>query len=244
MSGPLLVTVCPVGNHYGQDARGQRAGGPTSRTVTTRRPPGRSPGVLNATCTIGSSTRPQRRRPGAAAFTDTMRCGSIRWPSCARCGTPTTSPAASSTARSSPSARCAIAVAMRTIRTRCFGRGADRTHGWQTLILVRDPVGLLAAGRRSTGRFGCRTGRAQPALMRDVLAPWADHRRCPGSRDWDRPDVLPVECAHQVSTRIRTEVPTSRSALRGPRPSIRCSSSRRVPMVRPRRVRRCPATGA
>ena len=122
-AAPLLVTGLPRSGTSWTGKMLEASGQVVyvNEPMNTRRPPGRSPGVLNAhvqhrfqyvdpadDAVVG---RRVRRHPAAAL------------PSAGRTAigadTPTTSPAASSTRRSSPSARCAIAGPCSTTPTHC-----------------------------------------------------------------------------------------------------------------------------
>ena len=80
--------------------------------------------------------------------------------------------------------------------------------GVQTLILVRDPVGLLGSWKALDWKVRLSHWQAQPALMRDVLAPWADQiADAQDHGDWIDQMCCLWNVAHQVIDQIRTEVP-------------------------------------
>jgi Sulfotransferase domain len=210
-AAPLLVTGLPrSGTSWtGKMLEGSGQVVYINEPMNTRRPPGRSPGVLNAKVQHRFQyIDPADDAEWAAAFGDTLRLRfhplaelrSVRHPY--------------DLARGVKYATQFTVGALRHRRAMLDDPNALFSARWltlrmgvQTLILVRDPVGLLGSWKALDWKVRLTHWQAQPALMRDVLAPWADQiQHAVDHGDWIEQMCCLWNVAHEVIDRVRNEV--------------------------------------
>lgn len=210
-AAPLLVTGLPrSGTSWtGKMLEGSGQVVYVNEPMNTRRPPGRSPGVLNARVQHRFQyIDPSDDAAWAAAFHDTLRLRfhplaelrSVRHPY--------------DVARGLKYATQFTVGAVRHRRAMLDDPNALFSAGWltqrmgvSTLVLVRDPVGLLGSWKALGWQVQLTELLSQPALMRDHLAPWAEQiQQAVDTGDWiDRMCCL-WNVAHEVIDRLRNEV--------------------------------------
>ena len=208
---PLLVTGLPRSGTSWTGKMLEAGGGVVyvNEPMNPRRPPGRSPGVLNARVEHPFHyVDPLDDRVWARAFRDTL---ALRYHPLAELQATRSAYDVARMAKYGPAFLAGRVRGRRAMLDDPYAilssRWLTERMGVRSVVLVRDPVSLLGSWRSLGWRVVLEDIYAQPALVRDLISPWLPElEQASASDDWVLQMCTLWNVVHEVVTIFRDEV--------------------------------------
>lgn len=208
---PLLVTGLPRSGTSWTGKMLEASGGVVyvNEPMNPRRPPGRSPGVLNARVEHPFHyVDPKDDQVWEQAFRDTL---ALRYHALAELKATTSAYDVARMAKYGPAFFAGRLRGRRAMLDDPYAilssRWLTERMGVRSAVLVRDPVSLLGSWRSLGWRVVLEDIYAQPALVRDLISPWLPElEQASASDDWVLQMCTLWNVVHEVVTIFRDEV--------------------------------------